>query len=215
MNDKDIFFFQRKLIKWFTNNGRSFQWREPSATKYEIIISEILLQRTTAKTIKRYLPFFLSKYPSWKELAATTEKEIQNTLMPIGLYRQKGTGLHKLSKMLLKNNFLLPSNRTDARKLPLFGEYITNAYDLLILKNNAPLLDENMKRLLIRFFGKNETSTNTQLKEIAYKVVDIKESVKINWAILDYAALVCKIQNPLCHDCTLKNKCAYYNTTPN
>jgi len=40
----------RPLLSWFARDGRSFPWREPGRTPYEVVVAEILLQRTTAKS---------------------------------------------------------------------------------------------------------------------------------------------------------------------
>lgn len=214
MNSSKLTFFQESLICWYSKNGRKFPWRTKKATDYEIIISEILLQRTLASTVAKFLPTFINKYPSWHKLANTAEKEIQETLKPVGLYNQKGTGLYKLAKIIESNNGLFPDKHDEIRKLPLFGNYITNAYELLILNKNTPLLDGNMTRLLTRFFRKKKTSPASTLNKIAYKVVNTKNSIILNWAILDYASIVCKIRNPACNECILNNRCSYYLTHP-
>ena len=58
-NDFDINkirFIQQQLIIWYSQNGRSFLWRNKSATNYQLIISEVFLQRTKAETVNKFLP---------------------------------------------------------------------------------------------------------------------------------------------------------------
>jgi hypothetical protein len=38
----------------------------------------------------------------------------------------------------------------------------------------------------------------------------VKSCKELNWAILDYAALVCKKSNPNCIDCKLSSKCKFF-----
>src|SRR5258706_8812100 len=47
---------RRRLLSWFERNGRSFPWRDPGRTPYEVVVAEILLQRTTAAGVYRALP---------------------------------------------------------------------------------------------------------------------------------------------------------------
>lgn len=73
-----------------------------SATNYERIISEVLLQRTKAQTVAKFSLGFIKKYPSWKILGNTTQKEIEEVLKPLGLYRQRGNRLYKLAQEMKK-----------------------------------------------------------------------------------------------------------------
>ncbi len=102
INESDIDFFQIQLLDWYNKNGRSFIWRNKTATNYELIISEILLQRTKAEIVTKFLPSFLKEYPSWKQLGNATEIELQEILRPLGLYRQRGSRLFKLAIELKK-----------------------------------------------------------------------------------------------------------------
>ena len=55
--DIEIPLFQDKLLSWFKNNGRHyFAWRQKNLTAYEIVIAEILLQRTKAETVEKFYP---------------------------------------------------------------------------------------------------------------------------------------------------------------
>ena len=64
-----ISWLREQLLCWFERSGRSFPWREPDRTLYEVILAEILLQRTTAKSVARAHPGFVKRYPSWTALA--------------------------------------------------------------------------------------------------------------------------------------------------
>lgn len=211
--EKDIEFFQKALLSWYSKNGRDFFWRNKSASNYELIISEVFLQRTKAETVARFLPTFLKKYPSWKQLGEASEEELQETLKPIGLYKQRGKRLYQLAQELKKRNGRFPKDRTQVEEISMMGQYITNAFELYILKKKTPLLDVNMARLLERFFGerkKVDIRYDPYLQTLAYRVVSVEESKEMNWAVLDFAALVCKKVSPKCPACVLKKSCIYF-----
>ena len=54
MREVMVQYLQHRLLKWFDENQRIFPWREDRATKYQQIVSEILLQRTKAETVAKY-----------------------------------------------------------------------------------------------------------------------------------------------------------------
>lgn len=210
--ETDIEFFQQKLLEWYKDNGRAFPWRNKSATNYELIISEVFLQRTQAETVSRFLPGFLKRYPSWKQLSNATEIELQEIIKPLGLYNQRGSRLYKLAQELKKRKGRFPKERNQVAELPSMGQYITNAYELFVLKKKSPLLDVNMARLLERFFGKRkqrDLRNDPYLQTLAYRVVNIEQSKELNWSILDYASLICRKQKPKCTNCLISNKCKY------
>ena len=211
--ESDIEYFQEKLLDWFQENGRTFLWRKKSATNYELIISEVFLQRTKAETVSKFLPDFLKKYSSWKRLGDATELELQEIIRPLGLYKQRGSRLYKLAQELKRRKGRFPKERNQVAEIPMMGQYITNAFELYVLKKKSPLLDVNMARLLERFFGERKLSDirhDSYLQTLAYRVVNIEKTKELNWAILDYASLICKKMKPLCLQCILNLKCKHF-----
>lgn len=214
--ESDIEYFQDKLLDWYQDNGRTFLWRNKSATNYELIISEVFLQRTKAETVSKFLSTFLKQYPSWKQLGEATEIELQEITRPLGLYKQRGSRLYKLSQELKKRKGKFPKERNQVAEIPMMGQYITNAYELYVLKKKSPLLDVNMARLLERFFGERKLADirhDPYLQTLAYRVVNVEKTKELNWAILDFASLVCKKQKPHCSNCLIRSKCKLFNTT--
>jgi A/G-specific adenine glycosylase len=213
ISHKSILYFQENVLDWFSKHGRKFPWRKKSITTYEIIISEILLQRTKAETVAKYYPVFFKSYPSWESLNKTRISKLEKVLMPIGLFRQRAALIKKLSKEMAKRKGRLPKTKEDIAKLPFAGQYITNAILLLVKKQPAPLLDVNMARVLERYFGPRKLSDiryDPYLQDLAYRIVNHQESKKINWGILDFAAMICKSSNPFCNNCVFNRKCQLY-----
>ena len=208
-----IVFFQEKILEWYEDFGRHFPWRNKSATNYERIISEVLLQRTRAETVAKFFPKFIKKYPSWKKLGEATEQELQEALKPIGLYKQRGTRLYKLAQEMKKRKGRFPVKRDRVEEMPMMGQYITNAYELFILNKPSPLLDVNMARVLERFFGERKLADiryDPYLQGLSQEVIDHPNSKEINWAILDFGAKICLKNNPKCRKCPLSTFCRYY-----
>lgn len=210
ISDTNILFFRKSLIEWFRVCGRHFRWRNKSATKYEKIISEILLQRTKAGTVEKFYPRFIEKYPSWKRLSNAKREELEIEFRAIGLYRQKADRVYRLAQEMKRRKGRLPLQKKDIESIPGFGQYITSAVLLLVYNKPYPLLDVNMARVLERFFGPRklvDIRYDPYLQNLAYQVVNNKEPTIINWAILDFSAIICKLRNPLCSDCPLLKKC--------
>jgi A/G-specific adenine glycosylase len=214
-----IRFFQRRLLSWFKENGRHhFIWRRPGNSVYKIIIAEILLQRTRAETVEKFYPNFIKNYPTWTSIVNDYRENLENFLKPIGLFKQRAAGIMALANIMVLRNGRLPRNRVEFETLPMFGQYISNAVKLQIFKDPEPLLDTNMARVLERFFGRRELSDiryDPYLQNLSHSVVHHKEPKLINWAILDFAAAICRAKNPICLICSLSIYCIYFKTNEN
>ncbi len=212
---EQIQFFQDKLLEWYESNGRQFPWREEGLSEFQLIIAEILLQRTKAETVAKFYEKFLKDFQSWNSLVKADLERIEEYLKPIGLQKQRAKRLHDLAIDMKRRKGILPSERSELETIPLFGQYIVNAIELLIFDKKLPLIDVNMSRVLERYFGKRKMADiryDPYLQKLAIKVVNHPQSKEINWAILDFGALICKSRKPLCTICLLKSNCKFFNS---
>jgi A/G-specific adenine glycosylase len=204
--------FQSSLLKWFAHHGRRFPWRQWRATLYQLVLPELLLQRTQAGTVAAFLPQFLERFPSWAALATATEAELKKYLQPLGLWRRRSASLMGLARAMVVRGGRFPRERVKIEELPGVGQYIANAIMLFTGLSDEPLLDFNMARVLERCFGPRrlvDIRYDPRLQEVARLVVAGSDAVKLNWAILDLAALVCTRNNPVCTLCPLNAMCDF------
>lgn len=209
---------QEKLIEWDKSNGRKFFWRNKGLSNYQIIIAETLLQRTKAETVAKFYSQFIMDFQNWESLANSDLKTLEEYLKPIGLFRQRALRLQSLATEMLKRKGKLPKNRKELESIPFLGQYIANSIELIIFKQPSPLIDVNMARVLERYFGERKMADiryDPYLQKLCYKVVKHPDPKKINWAILDFAALVCKARKPVCSICPISVKCKYFKKLKN
>lgn len=210
---QNIIELQGLLLAWFLENRRDFPWRKPQMTHYQIIIAEVLLQRTKAETINRFYANFIECFPDWLSIRNSDIDAIEEFLRPIGLYKQRAGRLKRLANEMVIRNEKFPKNREELEKIPFLGQYIANAVELLIFNRPTPLIDVNMARFLERYFHKRKMADiryDTFLQKLSHEVVNHSKSKDLNWAILDYASLICKASNPLCYSCIFIKKCTYF-----
>jgi DNA (cytosine-5)-methyltransferase 1 len=215
-NKNDIKYFRTSLLEWFVSNKRDFPWRKDNVSNYELIFSEVLLQRTKAETVAKHYDTFFKKFPDWGGLVLATDEELMEIFKPLGLHTQRVGRIRKIIEEYKLKNGYLPQNKDELRESSFASLYISNAYELFVLKNRAALLDVNMSRVLSRFFYPQEfkdVRNDKIIQELAHNVINVKACKELNWAILDFAALVCKARNPKCIACELSSKCSFYSLT--
>lgn len=209
-----ITLYQKKILKWYKAAGRhQLPWRKEGLSSYEIVIAEVLLQRTKAETIGKFYTGFLKGFPNWEAIAIVDTSFLEWQLKPVGLYRQRAKRLKDLAIEMVKRKGSFPNDRKSLEQIPFLGQYIINAIELQIFNKPSPLLDVNMARVLERYFGERKMADiryDPYLQDLAYKVVNHPNSKEINWAILDFAAKVCSARKPLCNTCLFSNTCVFY-----
>jgi A/G-specific adenine glycosylase len=200
-----------RLLQWWRKAQRSFPWRLTSASDYHRIVSELLLQRTTAAAVQRFWPIFIQAFPSWEALAGTSILEIRKILKPIGLSNQRAPRLQALAKTFAASR-QMPSSQVELETLPGVGQYVANAIQLFIHDIPRPLLDSGMARIFERVFGKRKLADlrdDPFLQELSLYFVEGPQAKYLNWALLDLAGVICKIQRPLCPACPLNQVCNF------
>lgn len=203
--------FQSALLRWSVRSGRKLRWRRRSASLYELIVAEVLLQRTRAEIVSAFLPGFVRRYSSWRKLAQASEEDLEILLRPLGLWRRRAAGLRALALAMRARRGRFPIDRAEIEQLPGVGQYIANAICLFAHKQPTPLLDVNMARVLERCFGPRRLADiryDAGLQEVAHSIVAGESAPHVNWAILDLAALVCRPTGPRCGACPLEESCA-------
>lgn len=201
------------LVGWAEVSGRDYPWRGPDATTYHQVVVEVLLQRTTATAVSGFYFEFLEKYPSWEILARAQPSDLENFLRPLGLWRRRAQSLIGLARFAAANDGLFPADPSKHRNIPAVGQYVSNAIMVFQHSRQKPLLDVNMARVIERYLRPRvlaDIRYDPWLQEAAHFLVRGSKPELVNWAVLDFAALVCKARSPCCPVCPVRSRCNYY-----
>ena len=161
-----------------------------------------MLQQTQVKTVIPYFKNFVKKVPNLKTLSNISEKKVLKLWEGLGYYK-RAKNLHKTSKLLVKKyNGRIPNSFINLKELPGIGDYTANILLALIYNQPRIALDGNVKRVLSRIFNIDPTKASNLFKT--------KRNNDFAEALMEFGALVCKPQDPICEKCKIKNTCAYY-----
>lgn len=204
----------RRLLNWFNTHGREYPWRK-SRDPYEVLIAEMMLQRTKSDQVARLYRRFLEQYPDPHSLARAAVEDVETLLLPLGL-KWRGRKMWELGGEVVKLfNGVVPDEKEKLLTLPGVGEYAANAVLCFAYRRDVPVIDANVCRVIGRLFNlrpKGEARRDRRFIEKAYslhKCVPSGRSGEYNWALLDFAAGVCRPGKPLCTMCPLNDLCLY------
>jgi len=195
----------KKILSWYDNNKRTLPWRISKNSKknqYYRILSEFMLQQTQVKTVIPYFNNFVKKIPNLKALSKSSEKKILKLWEGLGYY-SRAKNLHKTSKILIKKyKGQIPDDFVKLKELPGIGDYTANILLALIYNQPRIALDGNVKRVLSRIFNIDPAK--------ALNLFKTKRNSDLAEALIEFGALLCKPQEPICEECKIKNVCLYY-----
>lgn len=208
-------YFRKKILEWHRGNERHFPWRK-TKNAYHILVAEILLQQTDAAKVSKEYSSFIRRFPHPTKLARASRPSVTRFISKLGLDYRVDRLISVARKLEREFKGVVPSTEERLLQLPGVGPYIANAVLASAYNKRAGVLDTNIVRILDRFFGlrssRPRARTDPTLWEAAQKLLPRKTSMCQTWnyALLDFAALVCTHYNPRCGKCPCRRRCNYF-----
>ena len=205
--------FSNTLTHWYLQNKRELPWRK-SRDPYFIWLSEVMLQQTRVAQGLSYYLKFTTTFPTVFDLAKADESTVLKMWQGLGYY-SRARNLHAAAKHIaFELNGEFPTSYLEIIKLKGIGDYTASAIASICFDEPTAVVDGNVYRVLSRYFG-IYTSTNSssgikEFKALAQSLIDVSQPGNFNQAIMDFGALHCKPQNPLCESCPFADSCVAF-----
>jgi len=208
--------FIKKILAWRKTSNFDYQypWRSTKST-YKILISEILLKKTTREQVVKQWNIIIKNFPDFKDIINADLRKLKKILKPLGLENTRAKNLKLLSSEIVHNyNGKVPKTKEELLKLPGVGPYTANAVMCFAFKKDVSMVDTNILRVLQRVFSLKADGARPRTDK---KIWEFAESLPLkgtgrdfNYAVLDFAATVCKATKPECSSCVMNKICDYY-----
>ena len=205
--------FSNILTYWYLQNKRELPWRK-SRNPYFIWLSEVMLQQTRVAQGLSYYLKFTTTFPTVFDLAKADESTVLKMWQGLGYY-SRARNLHAAAKHIAYElNGEFPSSYLEIIKLKGIGDYTASAIASICFDEPTAVVDGNVYRVLSRYFGIHTSINSSQgikeFKTLAQSLIDVTQPGNFNQAIMDFGALHCKPQNPLCESCPFANSCVAF-----
>ncbi len=202
--------FSRKLLEWYNPTSRNLPWKKTNDA-YKIWLSEIILQQTRVEQGTPYYLAFIKQYPSVKKLANAPLDDVLKLWEGLGYY-SRARNLHVAAKQIMQHhNGKFPETHAEILQLKGIGNYTAAAISSFAYDLPHAVLDGNVYRVLSRVFGIetpiDSTIGKSTFQKLADDLLDKKNPSVYNQAIMDFGAIMCKPQNPLCEKCPFSSEC--------
>ncbi|KAJ7237311.1 DNA glycosylase [Mycena haematopus] len=232
----DVPSIRTALLQWYwtVHSLRQMPWRKQYNPKtvdreqraqraYEVWISEIMLQQTQVATVIPYYNRWLEKFPTIRDLAASSIDEVNSLWKGLGYYSRAARLLAGAKKAIEDYGGRLPDNAKDMQaNIPGIGRYSAGAICSIAYGENVPVLDGNVNRLLSRFLALHAPPKAKATLDILWNaatamVQDLGSSSEypgdVNQALIELGSTVCKVRDPSCASCPIRTWCSAYTAT--
>ncbi len=204
--------FSKQLLTWYQKNGRDLPWRFKGGAHpdpYVVLVSELMLQQTTVKTVLSYFDRFINRFPTVESLASASQEDVNLYWQGLGYYT-RARSLKQSAEMIVKDfKGVFPHQKEDVLKLKGLGPYTISSF--LALAFNAPetVVDGNVIRIICRLYHLTSPQDEimAQIRKKAESLTDKQNAADYASAIMDLGATVCTPKKPLCDKCPVRKFC--------
>ena len=195
---EQITVFRKAILRWSEGNLRSFPWRA-TTNPFEILVAEILLQKTPAERVAPIFESLVDVYPTFPILAEAESEEVAIHIESLGLQNQRSRALVEIANELEEEG--VPEDAKELQALPHVGRYAASATLCFAFGEPVSIVDANVVRVYERAFGLSLEENADSTWEFAAKMQPSNDFRRYNFTLLDFAALVCKPKEPDCPNC--------------
>ncbi len=180
---------QEKVFAFYSENGRSFPWRE-TTDRYAIYVSEIMLQQTQAERVVARYRAWLERFPDIHALAGARLRDVLSSWSGLG-YNARAQRMHRCAGIIVREyGGVVPSSPESLVTLPGIGFYTSRSIPIFADNLDIATIDTNIRRILIHELGLCDKGlSQAELLSLAVKLLPKGRSRQWHNALMDYGAL--------------------------
>jgi A/G-specific adenine glycosylase len=203
-----------RVLDWYDEHARDLPWREPSATPWAVLVSELMLQQTPVVRVLPVYAQWLERWPTPADLAAEPTGEAVRMWGRLG-YPRRALRLHAAATAIVeRHGGEVPADHDELLALPGVGAYTAAAVASFAYRRRHVVLDTNVRRVLGRVVRGVELpgpSVTRAEREAAAALLPDDGPTAAAWAVatMELGALVCVAATPRCADCPVADLCAW------
>jgi A/G-specific adenine glycosylase len=178
---------------FYRSEGRSFPWRDTD-DPYRILLSELMLQQTQTERVLPKYQQFLSRWPTFRDMAGSSLTELLAEWRGLG-YNRRALALRTIAQRSESYGWTLPPVYETLISLPMIGPATAAAIMAFSYGEPAIYLETNIRRVLIHQFHPNEERvSDRQLRGELSELLTFQTDVK-HWyyALMDYGVYLKRV----------------------
>ena len=189
--------------------------RAADVSDWGTLVFEIMSQQTPIARVQPIWLQWMERWPTPADVAAASSADIIVAWANLG-YPSRALRLKACAAAIVeKHGGEVPLSLKNLTLLPGVGTYTASA--LLAFRHGirVPVLDTNVRRVLVRFLDGREFPPHTTPSKAETKRADEllpedgHRAAEVSLALMEFGALVCTQLSPSCDECPISNNCAW------
>ncbi|WLD91789.1 endonuclease III [Alkalihalobacillus sp. AL-G] len=175
---------------------------------FELTIAVLLSAQCTDALVNKVTPGLFEKYKAPEDYLAVPLEELQNDIRSIGLFRNKGKNIRKLSEMVIHEyGGDVPRTRDELVKLPGVGRKTANVIVSVAFGEPAIAVDTHVERVSKRLAISKWKDSVLEVEKTLMRKIPKEEWSETHHRLIFFGRYHCKAQNPQCDACPLLYLC--------
>ncbi|MCQ2086996.1 MAG: endonuclease III [Bacilli bacterium] len=195
---------QEFMDEEFANVGCELHYK----TDYELLIAVMLSAQTTDVAVNSVTDVLFSKYDTLEKLNSVSLEEVEKTIQPIGIYKNKAKRLKEIVSTLLSDfDGKVPCDTELLTKLPGVGNKTACVTRAEVFKIPEFPVDTHVLRISKRLGLCSLKDEPIECEAKLKKTFERENWIKLHHQFIHFGRAICKAQSPICDRCKLKEYC--------
>ena len=197
-------FIYEELLKMFPEAHCELNF----STVYQLAVAVMLSAQTTDVSVNRVTGTLFEKYPDAEAMAQAEQKDVEEIIKSIGLYRNKAANVISMSRKLQEEfSGVIPDDMDKLTSLPGIGRKSANVILSEGYKHPAIAVDTHVHRVSARLGLAKETDTPDQTEMKLRRKFPKENWSKLHHLMIFFGRYRCHSRNPECDDCPFRENC--------
>lgn len=177
------------------------------SSPFQLLVATILSAQATDKSVNKVTKKLFEAYPDLESFLQLQQKEIEEKIKEIGIYRNKAKNIYEMCRMLKTSyNGEVPSSREEMMKLPGVGRKTAN----VVLSNAFNIPAFAVDTHVFRVSNRTGLASAANVEEVEKQLVAlIPESrwILAHHLLIWHGRRTCIARKPKCNLCPINQLC--------
>ncbi|MBQ1300810.1 MAG: endonuclease III [Erysipelotrichaceae bacterium] len=197
-------FIYEELLKMFPEAHCELNF----STVYQLAVAVMLSAQTTDVSVNRVTGTLFERYPDAEAMSKAEQKDVEEIIKSIGLYRNKASNVISMSRKLQEEfSGVIPDDMDKLTSLPGIGRKSANVILSEGYKHPAIAVDTHVHRVSARLGLAKETDTPDQTEMKLRRKFPKENWSKLHHLMIFFGRYRCHSRNPECDDCPFRENC--------
>ena len=197
-------FIYEELLKMFPDAHCELNY----GTVYQLAVAVMLSAQTTDVSVNRVTGRLFERYPDALAMSQAEQKDVEDIIRSIGLYRNKAANVISMSRKLQEDfSGVIPDDMDKLTSLPGIGRKSANVILAEGYGHPAIAVDTHVHRVAARLKLAKETDSPEQTEMKLRKKFPKEHWSKLHHLMIFFGRYKCHSRNPECEGCPFMENC--------